>query len=107
MSGRSLDHPETATGQAGVDSQDAHGTSLRDDRGEHLFGGYPPAPPFRRRDAPHSPRWKDCSMGDAEQGRPEVLIVPDVAAWRQWLDVHEGSSAGVWLLLAKKGTTSP
>ncbi|MFB9072234.1 YdeI family protein [Citricoccus parietis] len=38
---------------------------------------------------------------------PEVLIVEDVAAWREWLDAHEKSSDGIWLMLAKKGSTSP
>ncbi|GAB2555048.1 YdeI/OmpD-associated family protein [Leucobacter ruminantium] len=38
---------------------------------------------------------------------PELLIVPDVAAWRAWLDEHEDTSDGVWLVLAKKGTTEP
>lgn len=35
------------------------------------------------------------------------LCVADVAAWREWLDEHEASSDGVWLVLAKKGVTSP
>jgi uncharacterized protein YdeI (YjbR/CyaY-like superfamily) len=35
------------------------------------------------------------------------LIVADVAAWRTWLSGHHGDSAGVWLILAKKGTTEP
>ncbi|MDR6689423.1 uncharacterized protein YdeI (YjbR/CyaY-like superfamily) [Microbacterium sp. 1154] len=35
------------------------------------------------------------------------LIVDDAARWRSWLDAHEDSSDGVWLVLAKKGTTSP
>ena len=35
------------------------------------------------------------------------LIVADVAAWRTWLSAHHGDSAGVWLILAKKGTTEP
>ncbi|GAA1128786.1 YdeI/OmpD-associated family protein [Citricoccus alkalitolerans] len=38
---------------------------------------------------------------------PEVLIVEDVAAWREWLDAHEESSDGIWLMLAKKGATVP
>ncbi|MGD6980222.1 MULTISPECIES: YdeI/OmpD-associated family protein [Citricoccus] len=38
---------------------------------------------------------------------PELLIVPDAAAWRAWLDEHESEPDGVWLLLAKKGTTAP
>lgn len=37
----------------------------------------------------------------------EQLIVADVAAWRAWLDVNESTSDGVWLVLAKKGTTEP
>jgi uncharacterized protein YdeI (YjbR/CyaY-like superfamily) len=37
----------------------------------------------------------------------EVLVVADAAAWRDWLLVHGGDSDGVWLALAKKGTTSP
>lgn len=37
----------------------------------------------------------------------EVLVVADVAAWRAWLDEQEDESDGVWLTLAKKGTTTP
>lgn len=42
-------------------------------------------------------------MGDE---LPE-LTVSDAAAWRQWLGQHHQSPTGVWLLLAKKGTTQP
>ena len=35
------------------------------------------------------------------------LIVADAAAWREWLTAHHGDSPGVWLVLAKKGTTQP
>ncbi|MBD3778267.1 MAG: hypothetical protein IE923_03250, partial [Micrococcales bacterium] len=35
------------------------------------------------------------------------MTVPDVAAWRAWLDAHEADSDGVWLVLAKKGVTDP
>lgn len=35
------------------------------------------------------------------------LTLPDVAAWRAWLDQHEDSSDGVWLVMAKNGVTSP
>lgn len=38
---------------------------------------------------------------------PEPLVVADVAAWRGWLDEHEDSSDGVWVMLAKKGVTEP
>jgi uncharacterized protein YdeI (YjbR/CyaY-like superfamily) len=35
------------------------------------------------------------------------LTVSDAAAWRQWLGHHHQTPTGVWLLLAKKGTTQP
>ena len=38
---------------------------------------------------------------------PRALTVPDLAAWRRWLEKHASDSNGVWLVLAKKGTTSP
>jgi uncharacterized protein YdeI (YjbR/CyaY-like superfamily) len=36
-----------------------------------------------------------------------TLTVADVAAWRAWLEEHDEQSPGVWLRLAKKGTTEP
>lgn len=38
---------------------------------------------------------------------PEFLTVADAHAWRQWLDQNEESNDGVWLTIAKKGTTVP
>jgi len=35
------------------------------------------------------------------------LVVPDARAWREWLDDHHAESPGVWLVLAKKGTSQP
>jgi len=35
------------------------------------------------------------------------LILPDAASWRTWLGLHHGDPAGVWLILAKKGTNEP
>ena len=35
------------------------------------------------------------------------LTVPDAAGWRRWLDQHHADSTGVWLALARKGTTEP
>ncbi len=35
------------------------------------------------------------------------LTVPDAPAWRAWLAAHHADSAGVWLVLAKKGTVEP
>ncbi len=36
-----------------------------------------------------------------------VLTVADADAWSEWLARHGASSAGVWLVLAKKGATAP
>ena len=39
---------------------------------------------------------------------PELeLVVVDARAWRAWLTEHHQDPTGVWLVLAKKGTTSP
>jgi uncharacterized protein YdeI (YjbR/CyaY-like superfamily) len=35
------------------------------------------------------------------------LIVVDAAAWRRWLGEHHTTSAGVWLVLAKKAVVVP
>jgi uncharacterized protein YdeI (YjbR/CyaY-like superfamily) len=35
------------------------------------------------------------------------LIVADATAWRKWLTRHHDDPNGVWLVLAKKGTTEP
>lgn len=37
----------------------------------------------------------------------DPLLIADVTAWRAWLDTNETASDGIWLLLAKKGTTEP
>ena len=37
---------------------------------------------------------------------PELLVA-DAARWRTWLRGHHSKSQGVWLVLAKKGTTHP
>ncbi len=41
----------------------------------------------------------------AEQA--QELTVPDVDAWREWLADNVDHQPGVWLTLAKKGTTTP
>lgn len=38
---------------------------------------------------------------------PPQLVVRDAAAWRTWLAENVDEQAGVWLVLAKKGTTDP
>ena len=35
------------------------------------------------------------------------LVVPDAGGWRTWLGEHHHESPGVWLVLAKKGTSEP
>lgn len=35
------------------------------------------------------------------------LTVADADAWRTWLQDNHGQQAGVWLVLARKGTTEP
>ncbi|MFI5286021.1 MAG: YdeI family protein [Candidatus Dormibacteria bacterium] len=35
------------------------------------------------------------------------LIVADASAWRRWLGENHASPTGVWLVLARKGTTQP
>ncbi|QAY68965.1 YdeI/OmpD-associated family protein [Xylanimonas protaetiae] len=37
----------------------------------------------------------------------DVLLLPDAAAWRAWLDAHEGDDDGVWLVLARKNRPAP
>ena len=37
----------------------------------------------------------------------DELILADAVAWRAWLGEHHECPAGVWLVLAKKGTTQP
>jgi uncharacterized protein YdeI (YjbR/CyaY-like superfamily) len=37
----------------------------------------------------------------------DELIVPDAAAWREWLLAHHEQPAGVWLVLARQGTVAP
>ena len=40
-------------------------------------------------------------------GELPELTVADAGAWRAWLGEHDGSSTGVWLVLAKRDTTQP
>ncbi len=37
---------------------------------------------------------------------PELLVA-DTAEWRTWLNAEHATSPGVWLVLAKKGTSAP
>ena len=35
------------------------------------------------------------------------LLVPDAATWRRWLEDNHAGSPGAWVVLAKKGVTTP
>jgi uncharacterized protein YdeI (YjbR/CyaY-like superfamily) len=35
------------------------------------------------------------------------LIVADMSEWQAWLHAHHGQPSGVWLVLAKKGSSAP
>ena len=39
--------------------------------------------------------------------RLEHVVIADASAWRSWLDEHESTHDGLWLVLAKKGVTEP
>lgn len=43
----------------------------------------------------------------AAEQTPDPLVLADLAAWHEWLMENEGSSDGVWLMLAKKGKVAP
>jgi len=47
-----------------------------------------------------------AKLGPAQADTP-ALTVPDVTAWRAWLEVHYTEQSGVWLTLAKKGQHRP
>ena len=38
---------------------------------------------------------------------PRELVLPDLAAWRAWLDTNEDTADEAWLVLAKKGKPAP
>lgn len=58
---------------------------------------------MRRTVAVVGARWHGAAVAEQAQ----ELTVPDVDAWRAWLAEHVHEQVGVWLVLAKKGTTSP
>jgi len=47
-----------------------------------------------------------CKTGPVAEELPE-LIVAHAHAWRAWLAKHHTARPGVWLVLAKKGTSEP
>jgi uncharacterized protein YdeI (YjbR/CyaY-like superfamily) len=56
---------------------------------------------------PNGPWRFDSSRPHLVAADPPELLVADAAGWRAWLRDHHAREAGVWLVLAKKGTTEP
>lgn len=52
--------------------------------------------------SPRSGTFPDMAGADGDE-----LVLPDAAAWRAWLGEHHAQPDGVWLVIAKKGTTEP
>jgi uncharacterized protein YdeI (YjbR/CyaY-like superfamily) len=48
-----------------------------------------------------------CQAVAMVEQEPVILTVADAAAWRGWLAEHYQELEGVWLRLAKKGTSEP
>ena len=44
--------------------------------------------------------------GPVSEIQDEILL-PDVRAWEMWLAANHISHAGIWLVLARKGTQEP
>jgi uncharacterized protein YdeI (YjbR/CyaY-like superfamily) len=67
----------------------------------------PPASPqpgwcVQTRASPKRHMWDTVNAVDLPD-----LLVADAGEWRRWLSAHHADSHGVWLILAKKGTTDP
>jgi uncharacterized protein YdeI (YjbR/CyaY-like superfamily) len=67
----------------------------------------PPASPkpgwcLQTRAPPKRHMWDSVNAVDLPD-----LLVADAGEWRRWLSAHHANSHGVWLILAKKGTTDP
>lgn len=54
-----------------------------------------------------TPQGRRSRQTDRVTSETAVLALPDAAAWSDWLVKHADGSDGVWLVLAKKGTTEP
>ncbi len=62
--------------------------------------------PQRCRSGGSDVRLRRCDTSHIPTELPHLLLV-DAPAWRAWLTDNHAASAGVWLRLAKKGTTEP
>src|SRR5262249_42678618 len=52
--------------------------------------------------APADARLRTMASEDLQE-----LVVTDASAWLEWLGEHHAEQRGVWLVLAKKGTSEP
>ena len=50
------------------------------------------------------PRAPDATLSRVSE--PELLELPDRAAWRRWLSRNHGRGRGVWLVIHKQGATT-
>lgn len=97
---------QPATGMVPADlRRDAGAAASRQHGAPLVFLACLPGRPAdaRPRATPMSARWHTGSVANVDT----ELIVANVSDWSRWLDEHEADSAGVWLVLAKKGTTRP
>jgi uncharacterized protein YdeI (YjbR/CyaY-like superfamily) len=69
------------------------------DFGKHAFGA--------ARGVPYVNVYAPLDDVPAFPRMTDELTLPDVAAWRVWLEEHHTDQDGIWLVLAKKGTTEP
>lgn len=46
------------------------------------------------------------TIADETKNDQPVVVIPDAAAWEDWLDAHHVDQRGVWLKLAKKGAAA-
>src|SRR6185437_4693072 len=80
------------------------GSALTTKRADQTSVHFSRREPRNLRTSPKRPR--RCETGVVADELPE-LIVGDAVAWRAWLAEHHAARPGVWLVLAKKGTTAP
>jgi uncharacterized protein YdeI (YjbR/CyaY-like superfamily) len=59
----------------------------------------------------HAPAARTCPLRHMRDTLNDVdlpeILAADAREWRRWLSTHHADSPGVWLVLAKKGTTDP
>src|SRR5215218_8183037 len=86
-------------------------TSTRPPAGRRWWRRSPRSASTRRSRASSARTRRPCSAtGHTSRSMRDEqpdLVLTDAAAWRGWLQEHHADVDGVWLVLAKKGTTAP